>query len=246
MKTRPKPNDNSVIIKLVTKTNRGELKWYIENDNPNVTIYKTSHKITKTKAISYRIYYRKNKPLNTNMSISMEYRKFYDSGSIRGIDSKVIRKIRTASSLILLLNKVLINMGENVIRSVVALISNEDKLLLVKRHDHDRTIPNVWVLPGGKVEEDEKDDETLLREVGEETGLKPTQYKLANYKSIIKIGENYYLIKVYVVNAFRGELIDYPIDEIENGRWVNKDDIFNYYIGEETTRIISYYINEYN
>lgn len=47
-----------------------------------------------------------------------------------------------------------------------ALIINDDKILLVY---HKKL--NVWLYPGGHVEKNENPDETLLREVKEETGL---------------------------------------------------------------------------
>ena len=47
-----------------------------------------------------------------------------------------------------------------------ALIVNKDKVLLVHHKKLD-----VWLYPGGHIENDENPDETLLREVKEETGL---------------------------------------------------------------------------
>ncbi len=47
-----------------------------------------------------------------------------------------------------------------------ALIIDNDKVLLVFHKKF-----NVWLYPGGHVEKNENPDETLLREVKEETGL---------------------------------------------------------------------------
>ncbi len=47
-----------------------------------------------------------------------------------------------------------------------ALIIDDGKVLLIR---HKKL--NVWLYPGGHVEENENPDETLLREVKEETGL---------------------------------------------------------------------------
>jgi 8-oxo-dGTP diphosphatase len=55
-------------------------------------------------------------------------------------------------------------------RTTTAIILNKDKkILFVKRS----TPPFVgyWALPGGKVEENETEEQTVIREVKEETGL---------------------------------------------------------------------------
>lgn len=53
-----------------------------------------------------------------------------------------------------------------------AIIINDDKkILLVKRPSDKKLFPNAWSFPGGKLEEWETLDETVVREVKEETWL---------------------------------------------------------------------------
>jgi 8-oxo-dGTP diphosphatase len=52
-----------------------------------------------------------------------------------------------------------------------ALIKKENKFLIVKRSLNARIYPKHWDLPGGKLEHNEKFDESLIREVKEETNL---------------------------------------------------------------------------
>ena len=52
------------------------------------------------------------------------------------------------------------------------LLNLEGRLLLLRRSVHVRHFAGQWELPGGKVEGSEGLDETLVREVLEETGLK--------------------------------------------------------------------------
>lgn len=52
------------------------------------------------------------------------------------------------------------------------IIKNEnDEILILKRHPKSRTDPEMWELPGGKVESGEFFDEALVREIKEETNL---------------------------------------------------------------------------
>jgi len=55
-------------------------------------------------------------------------------------------------------------------QSVVCVIKKGDEILLLKRHPFDRTLPNTYCLPGGKVD---VTDKTLIdaakRETLEET-----------------------------------------------------------------------------
>ena len=51
------------------------------------------------------------------------------------------------------------------------LYNEKNEILLLKRHSNSRTNPNMWELPGGKVDSGEFFDEALIREFKEETGL---------------------------------------------------------------------------
>ena len=49
--------------------------------------------------------------------------------------------------------------------------NNEDEILIVKRHPKSKTDPEMWELPGGKVEKGEHFADALIREIKEETDL---------------------------------------------------------------------------
>ena len=56
--------------------------------------------------------------------------------------------------------------------TVRGIIRNSDgKILIVKRHPKSRTDPEMWELPGGKVEKGEHFADALVREIKEETNL---------------------------------------------------------------------------
>ena len=56
--------------------------------------------------------------------------------------------------------------------TVRGVIKNDaDEILIVKRHPKSRTDPEMWELPGGKVEKGEFFVDALIREIKEETDL---------------------------------------------------------------------------
>lgn len=56
--------------------------------------------------------------------------------------------------------------------TVRGIIKNESgEILIVKRHPKSRTDPEMWELPGGKVEKGEFFVDALVREIKEETNL---------------------------------------------------------------------------
>ena len=55
--------------------------------------------------------------------------------------------------------------------TVRGIIKKNNELLVLKRHPKSRTDPEMWELPGGKVESGEFFTDALVREIKEETNL---------------------------------------------------------------------------
>jgi len=104
---------------------------------------------------------------------------------------------------------------------VSALIENNDKVLLVKRKKN-KSFPNFWGIPTGKVKPSETLEEAIEREVKEETNLS------------IEVLEPYHLTQEFhddhhhIVIAFKGRISNGQIksgSDAEEVRWFLKDEI---------------------
>ena len=58
------------------------------------------------------------------------------------------------------------------------ILKRDGRILLGKRAAHRRAYPLCWDVIGGRVEDGEKLDEALHRELGEEIGIAPVSYEL--------------------------------------------------------------------
>src|SRR5689334_7601938 len=60
----------------------------------------------------------------------------------------------------------------NIAAALECYVKKNDKFLMLHRHPSKRIMPNVWMAPGGKIEQGEGLFECARREILEETGIK--------------------------------------------------------------------------
>ncbi len=60
---------------------------------------------------------------------------------------------------------------------VLGILLRGDRVLLVKRAASRAFYPGVWDFPGGHSEDGEAPEQTLVRELAEELGVAPTEYR---------------------------------------------------------------------
>ena len=109
-------------------------------------------------------------------------------------------------------------------QTVLVYIEENNKYLMLYRNKKEKDInKNKFIGIGGHVEEGETPDDTLIREVKEETGLK--------LLSFIKRGIVYFVLNgyveemhVYTSNNFEGEMIECNEGELI---WINKNEVLN-------------------
>ena len=123
------------------------------------------------------------------------------------------------------------------IKVVAGLILQNNKLLICQRpnfKDH----PLKWEFPGGKIKNDETNEEALIREINEELSI-----NIINYEELISYNFNYkdlnkkVFIYFYLVNNFRGKVLNNFHKEL---KWIEIKDIREYDFLEGDLKIIDH------
>lgn len=126
------------------------------------------------------------------------------------------------------------------IRVVAGIIWNEDKTkILLSQRKADQDFGGLWEFPGGKVEADEQEEITLLRELKEEL-----QIDVVNYAPAIAFPFEYPTktidFTIYEVFSFTG----IPVGaESQIVAWVKKEELQNLEFPEANQRMITYILN---
>jgi len=111
--------------------------------------------------------------------------------------------------------------------AVTGVVKYKNKILILKKSHNDHNFPNHWSFCSGYIKEFESAEDTVLREIKEETGLKGKilkKGKLFVQKYPTKGKEWYVMPFLCEVNSDKINL-DY---ENTAYRWINHKDISNY------------------
>lgn len=117
----------------------------------------------------------------------------------------------------------------------VAVIRNQQNLILIDRRLQQGTMAGLWEFPGGKIEYNETVQECIAREVKEELGI-----EIAVETPLMVIEHRYpqYYITLYVYNCRYIKGKPQPI-ECEEIRWVKPHELEQYQFPAANTAIIS-------
>ena len=110
--------------------------------------------------------------------------------------------------------------------SVVSVIRNNDgKYLVLKRHEREIAFPGMYTFPGGKVEDNDTVEETLVKEAFEEAGLKLKSGKiLLKDKSFIRPDGQTVKVFSYLCNVEDDTVITIS-DDFTDYKWIKFDDL---------------------
>lgn len=90
---------------------------------------------------------------------------------------------------------------------VACALVDEDSRVLIARRPPDRHMGGLWEFPGGKVEQGERPEEALIRELEEELGIDVTESCLAPLTFASHGYEEFHLLMpLYVCRQWEGEV----------------------------------------
>ncbi|WP_086970280.1 NUDIX hydrolase [Vibrio coralliirubri] len=93
------------------------------------------------------------------------------------------------------------------------ILLNESQVLLEKRSDSKETDPGLITIPGGHIERDEDQVQTLFRELREELNVTPTEY--AYLCSLYHPTSELQLIHYFVVTKWEGDITAQEADDVK-------------------------------
>jgi 8-oxo-dGTP diphosphatase len=104
---------------------------------------------------------------------------------------------------------------------VAALIIRSQRILLGQRSATREFYPDVWDVFGGHVEPGEQHHETLIRELQEELGITPTQWRYLETITSSQLGEasDLLIVHFYLVTDWTGTPTNCQLDEHSTIGW---------------------------
>jgi A/G-specific adenine glycosylase len=118
----------------------------------------------------------------------------------------------------------------------VGIIRDGNKILIGKRKQ-DQMLGGLWEFPGGKQKESESLEETVMREIKEETGL---QVKLNHKITQIKHAYTHFKITLHAYDCtyISGKALPHTTDEI---RWVSLSELKTYPFPKANSKVLDIY-----
>ena len=118
------------------------------------------------------------------------------------------------------------------------ILIKDNKILLGKRRS-DRLYPDIWDIFGGHIEEGETNEETLVREMEEEIGIKVKEFEyLESYQDKDPIFGIHYVHHIYIIHSWSRTPENRNPREHESIRWFSKDELKELPMHFEVRRII--------
>ena len=103
--------------------------------------------------------------------------------------------------------------------SAVAILDDNNSMLLLMRSGKSRWMPKKWGLPGGKIEAGETAEEAVIRETKEETSL-----DIQNLTYLKDLSNK--AVDLFYASSYDGNVqIDFEHDDYE---WVSRADVEQY------------------
>jgi 8-oxo-dGTP diphosphatase len=128
-------------------------------------------------------------------------------------------------------------MARLVLVAACALI-DADKRVLIARRPHGKPLAGLWEFPGGKIEEGETPEDTVIRELREELSVKVTKSCLAPLTfSSHDYLEFHILLSLFVCRRWEGTP---ALREVQEFKWVRANRLRDYAMPPADESLISH------
>ena len=129
---------------------------------------------------------------------------------------------------------------------VCAIIENENGEIFISKRGPGRALQNKWEFPGGKVEENETHEETIIREIKEELNskIKPIKYIGKSYYEYTNLSPyNDFSITLY---SYLSKLVEGKLELSEHidSKFVSLDKLTSFDFAEADKPLIKMLIEE--
>jgi len=106
------------------------------------------------------------------------------------------------------------------------IFNTKTRKILIGKRENDPYVPKLsWIFPGGKAEFGEELEKTLKKKIKEKTGLRVEN--LGNIFTRIFSEKKDFLLVYYLCEVVEGK--EKPKDEIVELKWVNPEELENYF-----------------
>ncbi len=114
------------------------------------------------------------------------------------------------------------------IKQCYAIAFYEDKFIVV----NNKNKPNSYTPIGGGVDKDEKPEQTLIREIKEESNMKVLKYQLIGYQKVVDtrgIEEDFYQLRYFALVEPYGPFIQDPAGDVTEIVYCDKNNYKKYF-----------------
>jgi len=132
-------------------------------------------------------------------------------------------------------------MSKELKKIALGIVIKKDKVLIIQRAKEEKALNNTklsWVFPGGEIEKGESPEQTVIREIMEETGYEVSPLNIISERQHPQFPVHiYYLACKLRLNKFLSSISD---EEIKKVKWVEISKLKDYLTTDLDKKVAEY------